>query len=325
MICNVCSLFDAMNAVHPATLQPPMKPFHDEVFTPGVLSTPPQSARGGQLGASPREVLREALASGRSGEVVVRRGDDVGRVYLIDGHVGWAVASGSTARVEEIVRYAGVTLGDDTVRELIDECRRTGAHFADVLVSWGLLGAGDARECVRRFVADQLTTLLASEGAVALFLPKARAYGGGLRFAWSEVGGATIPPRPLVDAGGPAPSLAWIGAATVLAAEVERIDGVVGVVALDAQSGAIIVGAGEPIDVPIAGAILASLRALGAEGGEVIAVRGEAAFMGRTFPTGGAIIAQFDLAVTSLGMARLSLRSVAGASAREGAEAQAGG
>jgi hypothetical protein len=283
-----------------------MKPLprENELFPSGI-----PSSRSGS-GASPREVLRDALASGRDGEVVVRRGDDVGRVYVIDGGVAWAIASGAAVRVEEIVRHAGVSLDDAAVRELIDECRRTGAHFADVLVAWGLLGAEAARECVRRFVAEQLATLLAAEDAVALFLPRARAYGGGLRFTWSEVGVATIPPRAAGDEGGPAPSLAWIGAATVLAGEVERLDGVVGVVVLDARSDAVIVGAGGYVDELVAASILAALRALGEGGGEVIAVRGRAAFVGRALPAGGVIVAEIDLAAVNLGLARLSLRDL---------------
>src|SRR5688572_25197250 len=97
----VCSSLVVVQVASSAKTCVPMKPLprENELFPSGIPSSR-------SVGASPREVLRDALVSGRDGEVVVRRGDDVGRVYVIDGGVAWAIASGAAVRVEEIVRHA---------------------------------------------------------------------------------------------------------------------------------------------------------------------------------------------------------------------------
>lgn len=308
---EAAALVDAVEAGADDVL---IKPFSAESLLSRLRLAARRRASGAQFLASPREALREALESGRGGEVVVRQGDQVGRVHVIDGGVAWATASGGPARVQDIVRHAGVTLDDEVVRALLEECRRTGQHFAEVLVEWSLLDATDARECVRAFIAEQLATMFSWAEAAALFLPSSRSYGAGLRFAWSEVVGATLVPRAPASVGvneAPPMSLAWLGQATLLVEEIAKIEGVVGAIALDAHSGTAVVSAGDGVDADVAWSLLSALRALGEGGQEVLATRPEAAYVARAIAGGGALIARVDLTRTTVGMARLSIQRCA--------------
>ena len=62
----------------------------------------------------PFEALREALDSGRIGEVVVRRGERVGRIYVSEGRIAWAHNSDGRVCLLDIVRGAGVTPANNT-------------------------------------------------------------------------------------------------------------------------------------------------------------------------------------------------------------------
>jgi CheY-like chemotaxis protein len=290
-----------------------VKPFCVDVLLSRLRVAASRCATGARKASSPADALREALASDIGGEVVIRRGKEVGRIYVVGGAIGWAGIPGRSLRLDAILNAIGLQLDAAARAAILEESRKSRMHFAEIAVQWGYLDPPSARECVRVHVAEQLTTLLSWEGAVAMFLPRARAFLSSLRFnpqelisdqsVWRE------PAKPDADrrttSVRPSHDLREL---EPLLRSAAQIDGTRATVILEGYSGAAAMGSGEQIDVQIAWSLLATLKALGSGSHESIAVQGSTAFVARTLPHGDAILIKLDLSATTLGLARVSLQ-----------------
>ncbi|MEZ4296403.1 MAG: hypothetical protein R3B70_15635 [Polyangiaceae bacterium] len=139
----------------------------------------------------PRRVLEEALISEEGGEVAVRAAGVVARVHVRNGAVVWAHLSSAPVKLEDLVIAAGAPNDPELFAALKDECRRTRAHFMDVLVRWGVLTEERARETLRAFTAARLEAVLELPGASAFFIPSPGNYGGPLSV--TRRGGERLP------------------------------------------------------------------------------------------------------------------------------------
>lgn len=115
--------------------------------------------------------LREAIANGASGEIAIRCGEHTGRIHVVRGVIGWAQISSQRVSLGEILRMGGVALDDETVAAVLDECKQSRSHFADVLLRWGVATEAELRDGVRWFLVGQLRQMFAFPEATALFLP----------------------------------------------------------------------------------------------------------------------------------------------------------
>ncbi|MFT3766531.1 MAG: response regulator [Minicystis sp.] len=287
-----------------------VKPFSSQVLLSRLRLAARRCAAPERMVGTVRVALDEALADEIGGEVVVRGKDRVGRVHVSNRKVAWAHVSGEPVRIGELVRSAGVTLDEDAAASVIEESRRLGVHFADILVRRGYLDEARARECIRALVAGQLGQLLAMPDAAAMFLPRSRSYGSPLSFPLSDVAPAPAP-RAVSDAVAvisqrqPIDRVAR-NEATV--AEAMTIDGAIGAAILGQSTAAPRACAGEALDGELTWFLLGTLVALGKEAEDAIAVQRDAAFLARVIDDGGALVVAFSLARTTLGLARSSLK-----------------
>jgi CheY-like chemotaxis protein len=288
-----------------------VKPLSPDLLLARLRLAARRCAAPERMVGSPREAVREAIAHPVGGEVVVRRGDHVGRIYVSDGKIAWASVAGETVRLRGLVQSAGVELDDEAAAAVLEESRRLRVHFADVLVRWGYVDESGARECVRAAVAEQLGELLSMQDATALFLPRAGHYGSRMSFTMGEVAAPSIAPHAHgADAAAvvrlPRDRIARRGA---IVDRAMALEGAVGAAVLDRKTGEAWHCAGEAIDGELAWSLLGTLVALGPGAEDAIAVREGAAFLARNIDEATALVVAFALMRTTLGLARMSMKA----------------
>lgn len=74
-----------------------------------------------------------------------------------------------------------VGIDADTVREVVAECRRTGARLSDTLVSFGLVDRARLRECMLVWTKRKIDAILSFANPELLFVPRRRRYSEDLR------------------------------------------------------------------------------------------------------------------------------------------------
>lgn len=272
--------------------------------------------------ALPREALAEALSSPEGGEVVLRSGGIVASIHVQGGHIVWAHLSSVPATIEEVARGAAVSLEPDVIAAVKQECRATGAHFMEVLVSWGLIAEDRAREAVRSFVNERVKLILDLPSAVALFLPKVRSQSARLRFRASEIPSlpapAVVAPRPtFVDGTDPPtsrrPPPLPLDRIAGIVNEAMAVDGTLGAAVLERTTGTFLFHAGTGIDTEVAWSLVSALARLGAGAEEVMAAAGEQWFMARPLRRAPSLVLFMTLSSPniSLGLARAMMARIA--------------
>jgi CheY-like chemotaxis protein len=138
-----------------------------------------------------RSVL-EAAARAEGGEVVVTHGETVGRIFFDGGYVIWAHLSTHPVTVTSLFEDVA-ELGEDEVSEVLEETKRTGQNFVEVLIQWGLVSQEKATEVLRRSIRETVQALFDLEDPQIVFAPGTRRTWFGPKFALTEV----IPPESL--------------------------------------------------------------------------------------------------------------------------------
>lgn len=143
-------------------------------------------------------LLEEALVDGlrgAGGVVVTREQGTVGRIFLAEGRIAWAFVSGEPSGIADVLGDA-VTLTPGEIAEVLEECRVTRSHFADVLVAWELVEATTMRACMRRFIAARIARMAGFRDARAMFVPEPRPFVGAISFGLEEVHERRAQPTP---------------------------------------------------------------------------------------------------------------------------------
>lgn len=217
-----------------------------------------------------RAVLDEASRA-EDGEVVVSRDDTVGRVFFDNGHIVWAHLSTRPITVVSLFKEVA-DLEEDEVNGALEEAKRTGQNFVEVLVKWGLVSQEDANAALRQSFRQTVQAMFCLEEPEVVYAPGSRGSWRGPRFALDEI----MPPetqhpppsseRPSFDRlNGDIrcqfmPQCNTCGSmAATLSVEL-RESGADGVAIVHRTSGTILASAGEPIDEDI---LRATLHILG--------------------------------------------------------------
>lgn len=295
------------------------RPFGSDVL---VLQRLRQAVRamhaGGSLTLTPRDALDEAVKSAASGDVVVRSGNAVAHIHVQNGFIVWANLSTVPTTMDEIAKRAGAVLTPDVIALVKDECRRTKAHFMDVLVSWDFIEAERGKEAVRTFIEERVKLIMDLPDAVGLFLPKVRQHTEHLRISPEDIPSARSPN--LVRRVTPFPQSHATGRASLPLQEISHIfqearaiDGVVSVAILDRGTGASLLLSGNDIDSDVVWQQLSLLSALGPDAEDVIGVAGGSCFIVRPLrvaPTLALFVALYQSS-TTVGLARVSVARIA--------------
>jgi CheY-like chemotaxis protein len=233
-----------------------------------------------------REALREA-ASSPGGEVVVRQGDVVGRIFVHEGRIAWAHVSTETSSLTDVLEEQNAVSEDD-IQAVITECRQSGRNFGEVLVAWGLIDRERLRSSMRTWIAKKMRVIAHLRQPAVMFAPQPRTYSSDLTFAVDEVYPLeAAPPVPIIL--GPAateeahplePELVedrveefyrvapeQVENLKECFAALMRLDGALSVALFEAKNGACLGRTGPPADLRVVWTQMQALRSLDAEGG----------------------------------------------------------
>lgn len=276
----------------------------------------------GQGGKSPSTVLRDALAAGKTGEVIVRgeADDEVARIHVQGGKVGWIHRSKHRISMRAMLTEGGVVMDDDTAREVMDESRRTRRHFGDVLIDLKVVDEPTLRQCLQRTLSRELSAVLQWQDAVATFVRDDRSLASPLAFDESELRvvprrsrriltepgfAAVLPEEPAAD---PATIEAWLD-------QVAGLEAVIGCALLDAKNGHNLGSKNlAPEHETIAWRMVGAFAALRADDGEVMAVNKTHGYIVRSAAPRIAAVAVlcFDPTRLSAAMARILVQKAIG-------------
>lgn len=236
------------------------------------------AARRAGAGRSQSRAVAQALFRARDegdGELVVTDGAINARVLFHRRQVAWAHVSDDRHTLLDILApEAGIDA--DTVREVVAECRRTGARLSDTLVSFGLMDRARLREQLLDWTRRKMQAILRFERPQILFLPQKRAYSEDLLFDLEELLGdeANVSRPRSVYPAAPLPQPPWQSAFSVAEAEAPRPelttvldrallgDGVLGAAVIDRLTGVCLMQRGQELSPDVAWAHLQCLNVL---------------------------------------------------------------
>lgn len=270
----------------------------------------------GRARAGAADVLNGALSSERSGEVIVSALEESARIHVEQGRVVWVHRPLHPVSVKQLLDRAGAGLDDQAVKDLLDESRETRRHFADVVVSWGIVAPESLREALRRHLQEELAVIMAWHDASATFVADNRARRSELSFSSEEL--ALRPKRPprvstiqnLPAVKQPAPDRRsvddWLD-------RICAIEHVAGCAIVDPKLGRVVGGRGfVPSDMTLLWEMARAFTAMGELADEILATAHDRAFLVRAVPALGGLvfIVRFDAVRLSPAMARIVVSRV---------------
>jgi CheY-like chemotaxis protein len=174
-------LVDALEAGADEVLARPVAP---EVLL-RALRAGERAVRRVARGRSLTDALRSAARAG-NGELVVRSTEHVSRVFFHDGDVAWLAAPREPSALEAVL---GGSLADlqEEAQAVIDECRRTGAPFDEIVVALGLASNDLVAARFEGWMRRGFAALLARPEVETLFIPGRRDFAGRLRMPLEEL------------------------------------------------------------------------------------------------------------------------------------------
>ncbi|RYZ01920.1 MAG: response regulator transcription factor [Myxococcales bacterium] len=237
------------------------------------------AARRSGAGRSHSRAVAQALFRARDegdGELVVTDGAINARVLFHRRQVAWAhVSDDRNTLLEILTPEAGIDA--DMVREVVAECRRTGARLSDTLVSFGLVDRARLRDQLLDWTRRKMQSILRFERPQILFLPQKRGYSEDLLFDLEELLGDEAQlsrARSAYPPAAPSSQPPWQGAfsdsdGAAPRAELTRVldrallgDGVLGAAIIDRLTGVCLLQRGQELSPDVAWAHLQSLNVL---------------------------------------------------------------
>lgn len=132
-----------------------------------------------------QDAFRDASRQG-NGELIVRAATCVARVFFYEGDVAWVAMPGRPSALETLLGGKMAEQGDE-VRAVIDECRRTGCPFDEVVVSLGLVSADLVTARLDAWFHSVIADLFTLPDTETFFLPGRREFAGGHRVSVEEL------------------------------------------------------------------------------------------------------------------------------------------
>ncbi|MFO8057975.1 MAG: response regulator [bacterium] len=141
------------------------------------------------LSSSAHEIIRtiyEALKSNIGGEVVVRHENNSGKIFITKGKIAWVTAS---SLKHTFFTYLIDTshLGAEELKEVFEECKRSGKNFGETIVEWNLMDRESLRQSLLEYITASMLEILSWPKSELMFVPQERSYKGTLLFDLDEV------------------------------------------------------------------------------------------------------------------------------------------
>lgn len=187
LVANPAARYDALASLFKNATTVPWPGLPEHVIEVTRARSVTRRPGGIELSASSalRSALEEAADLAVGGEVIVRAGGSVGRVFFAGSEIAWAVATTMPSTFRDDLRGDGVR--EEDYDRAFAECQRTGANLAETLVEWGILPEPRLRAVLLARIATCVYLLASWPGARALFAPRPWDYRGNLTFAVGEV------------------------------------------------------------------------------------------------------------------------------------------
>lgn len=219
--------------------------------------------------ATVMNALRAASEQG-DGELVIKSGELSARVFIHEGKVAWAHLSDKPDAILDLVQ-SEAAIRPEEIREVLEECRRTGARLTDTLVAFGLMDRASLRVSLLRWTQRQLEVMSNFPNPQTLFLPKKRHYSEELLFELEELLPEGAPPRRSVaplsheasSEGGSAFALDTSTQDPALLPLVERCmrgEGVIGAAVINRQTGCCLASRGRSLNPDVVWAHIHALN-----------------------------------------------------------------
>ncbi len=127
----------------------------------------------------------EAVNDNKGGEVVVRSGEQVGRILFNGGQVVWTtLASSSQSFVEHLASRTGQEV--DSITEIFRECRQTGHNFINRLVD-----RGTDKDLLQTLLFEWVVTCVVEMSMwpqrQSMYIPNKRPFKGDVTFDLSQI------------------------------------------------------------------------------------------------------------------------------------------
>ncbi|MFO0563054.1 MAG: hypothetical protein U0269_33845 [Polyangiales bacterium] len=259
-------------------------------------------------------VLRIALDHPDGGEVIIRAGDDVARVFVVSGSVAWVQDPRDTRPFLETLHDVAPNISREEFLAVLEEARQTKKHFGAILVSWGLLTRESFEQGMARSIKNRLDAVLAWPEATAFFAPGQHAFSGPTVAIESvmAVRQRSSNHNMLIQ---PPPSVLSNSELRVAAKIVNSLmgqGGVVGAAVFDETLAVCVAQKGEVGEVEGAWAQINTLGAFGAEAQDAIVARGDRWFIARRSAVNPRLVVHtvFDGRQIVIGLARHLLQKV---------------
>lgn len=258
-------------------------------------------------------VLRVALDHPDGGEVIIRSGDDVARVFVVSGSVAWVQDPRDTRPFLETLHDVAPNISREEFLAALEEARQTKKHFGAILVAWGLLSRESFDQGMARSIKNRLDAVLAWPEATAFFAPGQHAFSGPtvaiesvMAVRQRSSNSMLIQPPPSVLSG---PELRTAGK---MVSALMGQGGVVGAAVFDETLAVCVAQKGEVGEVEGAWAQINTLAAFGAEAQDALVARGDRWFIARRSTVNPRLVvhAVFDGKQIVIGLARHLLQKV---------------
>lgn len=184
--------------------------------------------------ASPFIELCELATRGETGEFICATSALEVHVYLQRGRVAWATSSSHPFEFARYIKEHS-RIGDDTFRQVVDECRRERLPLGETLVAWSLVGWEEVKAALRHQVGLALAALREIPCARTMFLERKRFtdYNPELTLELGTV--LSVPPPSPVETADLTPKTSADSARGFAAQLLETIDGAAWVEVLDGE------------------------------------------------------------------------------------------
>lgn len=117
-------------------------------------------------------LLETRLLGKQAGELIVASETLEAHVFLQDGRIAWAYSNENRGLfLRELQEIAQID--EDTLREVLDECRREKRHVAETLITWGLATEKDVRRALWVQIGATLQSITRTQAPEAIFLRRA--------------------------------------------------------------------------------------------------------------------------------------------------------
>jgi CheY-like chemotaxis protein len=258
--------------------------------------------------------LAEATAS-PGGDLLLRSGAEVGRVFFHAGKIAWVHLSSETGSLHDLLRDVPDVRADD-VSAVLEECFTAGRHFADVLVEWEIVTADALESRLRRWLAAKLQRLFARRHDLVMFVPQQRRYSSNMTFALAELLPAPTAARespPLPPPPAP-PPLALDHTAQSCLDEAMALDGAHAAALLDSDRGQFLARRGRPLDDGVVHALMRLLHSEEVDDciDDILVTRGPRMHLLQRTPRPGCyLFVELDRTSGSMGLARTRLQTLA--------------